>query len=80
MAFPGERASWQELDKLVWKKVGEGEDTEYLKATEEFFGHLYRALTGKYGDKEGTTEEGTVTLMMLGAAGIASCTVAGIDE
>ena len=45
--FLGERTSWEELDVPVWKKVGEGADTEYFEATEEFFGYLYGALTGR---------------------------------
>lgn len=45
--FLGERANWEELDEPVWKKEGEGEDAEYFEATEEFFGHLYGALTGR---------------------------------
>ena len=43
----GERTSWEELYEPVWEEVGEGDDAEYFEATEEFFGHLYGALTGR---------------------------------
>ena len=39
--------TWEELEKPVWKKIGEGDGAEYFEATEEFFGHLYGALIGR---------------------------------
>jgi len=46
------RSTWEELDKPVWMKEGEGADTEYFEATEEFFGHLYGPLTGRQTSQE----------------------------
>ena len=34
-----------ELDKVDWRKVEQGEDAWYFQAVEEFFGHLYGAMT-----------------------------------
>ena len=41
------KSSWEELDKADWRKVGDGEDAWYFEAVEEFFGHLYGAMTGR---------------------------------
>ena len=38
---------WEALDKADWRKVGDGNDTWYFKAVEEFFGHLYGAMTSR---------------------------------
>ena len=43
----GEKATWEALDKPDWRKVGKGEDEWYFEAREEFFGDLYRAMTGR---------------------------------
>ena len=41
------KRSWWELEKADWRKVGEGDDTWYFEAVEEFFGHLYGAITSR---------------------------------
>jgi len=44
--FPGDKDSWEALEKPDWRKVGEG-DAWYFEAVEEFFGHLYGGMTGR---------------------------------
>jgi len=50
--FLQEKRSWEELDKEDWRKVGEGDDAWYFEAVEEFFGHLYGAMTGRLATQE----------------------------
>lgn len=42
----GTKNTWVELDPPDWRKEGEGDGAQYFEAVEEFFGHLYGALTG----------------------------------
>ena len=45
--FLGDKSSWQELDEADWRKVG-GEDGAWdFEGVEEFFRHLYEAMTGR---------------------------------
>jgi len=41
------KSSWKELDKADWRKVGDGDNEWYLEAVDEFFGHLYGAMSGR---------------------------------
>ena len=41
------KSSWEELDKADWRKLGDGHDAWYFDAVEEFFVHIYRAITGR---------------------------------
>ena len=41
------KSSWEELDKAYWRKVGDGDSAWYSEAVDEFFRHLYEAMTGR---------------------------------
>jgi len=42
--YLGERRTWEELDKQVWVKRGEGDSEEIFEGTEAFFGLIYSRL------------------------------------
>jgi len=40
------KSSWKELDKADWRKVADSDDGHF-EAVEEFFRHLYGAMTAR---------------------------------